>query len=224
MCTRRILSNSIPKSAHQIWQASLASAVIEDSFFTSDWAAVFCSSCWQDPHRDPDSRHDHVRTLVSVAIHLIANVLNFCDFCVWPAPTSSLCTHVEILLTMIRKSVFYSWLRFILTNYNLCIAALSLVKYQVLPMCNSMILEGESTTVLTKDHEIITIKRLSVHFWWENKWETELLPPEPPTHFNVIRTNDSIKLDDSRWKICICILIVTFSVLFSREKRPSPCL
>ena len=96
MCTRRILPDAIPKSTNSIWQTSITPPLIEDSLFASDWAVVFRTTRWQDSHRDPDPRHDHVRSIISVAPNLKFSHLS-CDI---SSSTSSthLCNDVKSVL------------------------------------------------------------------------------------------------------------------------------
>ena len=113
MCTGRILPDAIPKSTNSIWQTSITPPLIEDSLVASDWAVVFRSTRWQDSHRDPDPRHDHVRSIISMAPNLKFSHLS-CDI---SSSTSSthLCNDV--------KSVLWWWCfpKFIQIFLILCI-------------------------------------------------------------------------------------------------------
>ena len=111
MCTRRILSHPISQSANKIWQTSFATPLIEDSVISSDWATLFCPIGWQNSHRNPDQRHDHVGTVFSMAFCLSWRRPRFshhliCDLSGCCTPTSNLCTNVDHL----AKQLFHNWM------------------------------------------------------------------------------------------------------------------
>ena len=67
VCTRRILQNPISKSPNTIWKTFTKITFFENSFISSDWAAIFCSTSWQNTNWDPDQRHVIIRVHLSVA-------------------------------------------------------------------------------------------------------------------------------------------------------------
>ena len=147
MCTRRILPDAIPKSTNSIWQTSITPPLIEDSLFASDWAVVFRTTRWQDSHRDPDPRHDHVRSIISVAPNLKFSHLS-CDI---SSSTSSthLCNDVKSVLWCY---VFQNSYRFFDIMYRLFCS-----------MCDYYI-SLESSVLTKEDHCEKRIEILSVHF------------------------------------------------------------
>ena len=148
MCTGRILPDAIPKSTNSIWQTSITPPLIEDSLVASDWAVVFRSTRWQDSHRDPDPRHDHVRSIISMAPNLKFSHLS-CDI---SSSTSSthLCNDV--------KSVLWWWCfpKFMQIFLILCIDFFC-------SMCDYYISLREFS-INQRRSLWKKIKRLSVHF------------------------------------------------------------
>ncbi|KAG6446059.1 hypothetical protein O3G_MSEX004251 [Manduca sexta] len=67
--TRRILQESVPQPAHEVWEATPPTALAKDRQLTSHRAAILRAAGGEDAHRDPHQGHAALREFVLMAVH-----------------------------------------------------------------------------------------------------------------------------------------------------------
>lgn len=70
MCIRRILPDTVSKSANPVRKTTPKIAITENSIIASNRAAIFRPSSWKNPNRDINTRHVAQWQQFQLAIHV----------------------------------------------------------------------------------------------------------------------------------------------------------